>query len=100
MLNRILHQRLQKHAGDHHIEGILRGVALKAQFVTKPHYFDGKIVLNKAQFVTKRTEVLVFAEQAEQDFAEAHKHEANLIRNSKDQGGDQVQRVEQKEWID
>ena len=64
VLDAVFHQRLQHHAGHQHIQRVRGDVRFEAQLVAEADHLDGEVVLDEAQLVAQRAEVLVLAQQA------------------------------------
>ena len=101
VLDGILHQRLQQHAGHHDVER--SGI----QFLPHPqlvapeaNHFDIEIVVDELHFLAQRDKGVTAVQQAAQDVRQFDDHDARGVRIEAHQRRHRVQGVEQEVRID
>src|ERR1700756_4087705 len=100
MLDRILYQRLEQHAGYHDIERSRIEFFDDAQFVaSESHNFDIEIVIDEFEFVPQRHKRLAGIEKPAENGGQLENHVARHIGIEPDQGRNRIQGVEQEMWI-
>ena len=101
VLDGVLHQRLQNHAGHQMIERCRLQFLHDSQLVVaKARDLDIEIVVEKFQLLAQRNERIALAQQAAQNVAQLHDHLARGIGIGTHQRGNRIQRVEQEVRID
>src|ERR1039458_8964094 len=101
MLDRILHQRLQDHAGHKKVERGRLEFLDHLQLVTpKARHFDIEIIIEELQLLAQWDERVSLAQQTPQNVAQLHDHLAGGIGIAAHQRSDRIQRVEEEVGID
>ena len=101
MFDGILHQRLQQHAGDDHIERRRIEFLHHPQLVApEAHDFNVQIVVDELELLAQRRKGLARIQEAAQNRSQFEDHLARLVRIEAHQRRNRIQRVEQKMRID
>ena len=101
MLDAVLDQGLQQHAGHQQLQRVGIDFLHHAQLLrAKPHHLDAQVVVGKGQLFAERHIRIVILEQRAQDVAQLHNHLPRHLRPEADQRSDGIERVEQKVGID
>src|SRR5208283_2352229 len=101
VLEAVLHDRLQQHAGNEDLQGLGADLLHDIEVVAaKARHFDVQIIVNEGKFLAERHKGFVLAQQTPQNVAQLQDHAAGAVRVNADQCGNCVERIEQKMWID
>ena len=101
MLDGVLHDRLQQHAGHKGLERALVHVLEDLQIVAaEASHFDVQIIVDKTELFVERHEGLVLAQQAAKDIAQLQDDDARQVGIIANQRRDRIERVEQEMRID
>src|SRR5580692_8027600 len=101
MFDRILDQRLQQHARDHHIERCGLEFFDNPQLVTaESHDFDVEIIIDKLEFIAERRKGFAGVQQTAQNGGELEDHVPRGIRIEADQRRNGIQCVKEEVRID
>src|SRR5580698_936413 len=101
MLNCVLDDRLQQHAGHERVERLLIDFLENLELVApKADDLDVQIIVDEIKLFPQRNEGLMLPQQPPQNIGKLQHHAASHVRIEADQGGDSVQRVEKEMGID
>ena len=101
VLDRVLHQRLQQHAGDHDVERRSFEFLHHAQLVaTEADDFNVEIVVDEFHFFTQRHKSIAAVEQAAQNVGQLDDQFTGRIGIEAHQRGDRIQRIKEEVRID
>src|SRR6185312_937404 len=97
----VLHQRLQHHAGDNHLQAERIEVFYNPQlFGAEASDFDVKIIVDELHFLPQHYKGIVFSEQRAQDAGQLDDEIARLLGPHTHQRRYGIQRIEQEVRID
>ena len=97
MLDRVFHQRLQQHAGHHHIERCRLQFLHHSQLVAaEAHDFNVEIVVDELEFFVQRDKGVAAVQQSPQNRGQLDDQFARRIRIKAHQRRNRVQSVEQE----
>src|SRR6266403_5783480 len=101
VLQTILHNWLEEHAGDKGLEGLFAELLDDFEIVSaKAGHLDVQVIVDELQFFAERDEGLMLTEEPPQNIAQFQNHAARRIRINADQRRNGVERIEQKVRID
>src|SRR6185437_7925754 len=101
VLDGVFYQRLQQHAGDHHIQRCGIEFLHNLELVTaKAHDLDVEIVVDEIDLILQRNECVTAVQQAAQDCGQLDDEFARCVRRDAHQRRNRIQRVEQKVRVD
>ncbi len=101
MLDGIFHQRLQQHAGNHHVERGGIEIPHNIQLVPpETQHFNIEIVIDELKLFPQRGECFASIEQAAKNGSQLENHVPRGFRVNPDQRRNRIQRVKQKVRID
>ena len=100
MLDRVLDQRLQQHAGDDDGQRLFGDLLDDAQFFAEADDLDVEVVVGEGELVGERDERLAVLQQHAQDVGQLDDHLARQFRLRTHERGDGVERVEEEVRID
>ncbi len=101
MLDGVLHQRLQEHAGNHHVErGGVEFLHHAELIRSKTDHLNVEIVVDEFHFFPQRHERVRAVQQTPENGGQFRNHFARLIRIEAHQRRNRVQSIEKKMRID
>src|SRR5208283_1977016 len=101
VLDAVLHNGLQQHAGDKRLQRIGADLLHDIQVVVaKARHLNVEIIVNKRKLFTERHKRFVLAQQSPEYIAEFQDHAARRVRVNADQRRNRVERVEKKVRVD
>src|SRR5437879_2706733 len=101
MLDGVLDDRLQHHAGYDHVQRLRIEVFNDPQLVrSKTGNFDIKIVIDEVNFLAQHHKCIVLPKQRAQDVRQFDDEVTRLLGADSHEGGDRIERIEQEVRID
>src|ERR1700674_1035816 len=101
MLDRIFNERLQQHAGNHHVEGSGIEFLDHSQLVPpKPYHFNVEIVIDEFEFFAQGRESFTAVEQPPQDRCQLEDHVPRHVGVKAHQRRYRVESIEEEVRID